>query len=101
MSNCHKAVLGPALASGKKRIADANARNGHRVSPIKLPSGLRSGKLTNLRDLNLSCCMLLDDEAVIELTKALPAMQVCKLGFRWVWTSGNVSKIPWYYKTKT
>ncbi|XP_072039848.1 uncharacterized protein [Amphiura filiformis] len=78
MTNCHKAMLGPgATSSGKSRAL--RARNGERVSPVKLPTGLGSGKLANLRDLNLSCCMLLDDDAVIGLTKSLPKLQMIDL----------------------
>ncbi len=68
-------MLGPgAKTSGKGQVL--RARNGQRVSPVKLPTGLGSGRLVNLRDLNLSCCMLLDDVAVIGITKSLPKLQV-------------------------
>ena len=79
MTNCHKAMIGPgAKLTGKGQPVKRPVKNGERhVSPVKLPTGLGSGKLANLRNLNLSCCVLLDDDAVIGLTKVLPKLQVC------------------------
>ena len=72
-------MLGPgAKLTGKGQPVKRPVKNGERqVSPVKLPTGLGSGKLVNMRNLNLSCCVLLDDDAVIGLTKALPKLQVC------------------------